>query len=161
MNTIYGLDRSKYPTRMGKTWEKDETKRLLVSIENKKSIEDIATEHERTVGGINSYRKKIAGDYHFYHKLPIEAIQKYTGLTKEEIEDTIQKRIYLNSIKDKKKEAKHAVKSESVSVSSSSKEILEVKNDIKILKDDINILKKDVREMLRLMNALYEFENQS
>ena len=83
---IYGLDSSKYPARMGKGWDQEEIVKLLDSIRNKKSIEEIATEHERTVGGINSRRRGIATDYYFNNNLSIDKIQKFTGLTGEEIE---------------------------------------------------------------------------
>ena len=88
---IYGLDSSKYPARMGKGWDQEEIVKLLDSIRNKKSIEEIATEHERTVGGINSRRRGIATDYYFNNNLSIDKIQKFTGLTGEEIEDAIKR----------------------------------------------------------------------
>ena len=88
---MYGLDAAKYPARMGKTWKHDETVQILASIQKKKSIEEIAKEHERTVGSINSYIRKLARDYHFNDKRSVEEIQKFTGLTKEQIEETIKK----------------------------------------------------------------------
>lgn len=85
-------DPSKYPARMGNKWDDDEVIKLLKSIKMNKSIVDIATEHERTVGAINSERRKLAADYWFNDNRPIEEIMKFTGLTKEEIEDTIKRR---------------------------------------------------------------------
>jgi len=90
---MYGLDPSKYPSRLGQPWKEDEVVKLLRSIQKKKSIEDIAKEHDRTEGGIISYIKKLATDYHFNDKRPIEEIQQYTGLSKEEIEEAIKKRV--------------------------------------------------------------------
>ena len=87
---IYGLDPSKYPSRMGQPWKQDEIVKLLRSIQKKKSIEDIAKEHDRTTGGILSYIKKLAIDYYFNDKRPIEDIQKFTGLTREQVEDAIR-----------------------------------------------------------------------
>ena len=90
--SLFGLDPSKYPARMGKPWKDEEVLQLLQSIQKKKSIEDIATEHGRTIGGINSKRRALAADYHFNGNRTIEEIQKFTGLTKEEVEDAIKRR---------------------------------------------------------------------
>jgi hypothetical protein len=101
---MYGLDPSKYPARLGKPWKEDEILKLLNSIKEKKSIETIAAEHERTVGGINSYRKKLAVDYHFNDQRPMEQIERFTGLTREEIEEAIQRHASKPSKKAKNQE---------------------------------------------------------
>ena len=90
--TLYGLDKSKYPARMGQAWNEEEDVKLLKSIRKKISIEEISKEHERTVGGIRSHIRQLAADYYFNDKRPIEEIEKFTGLTKAEIEDVIKKR---------------------------------------------------------------------
>jgi len=82
----------KYPARMGKKWEDDEVLKLLTSIKNNKSIPDIANEHERTITSINCQRRKLAADYWFNDKRPIEEIIKFTGLSEQEIEYEIKKR---------------------------------------------------------------------
>ena len=64
-------------SRMGKRWNEEETIKLLKSIQMKKSIEEIAKEHDRTIGGINSHIEKMATDYHFNDKRSIEEIEKY------------------------------------------------------------------------------------
>jgi hypothetical protein len=84
---------------MGKRWNEEETIKLLKSIQKKKSIEEIAKEHDRTIGGINSHIEKMATDYHFNDKRSIEEIEKFTGLTKEEIEFAIKKREYKDAAK--------------------------------------------------------------
>jgi len=86
-------------SRMGKRWHEEETIKLLKSIQMKKSIEEIAKEHDRTIGGINSHIEKMATDYHFNDKRSIEEIEKFTGLTKEEIEFAIKKREYKDAAK--------------------------------------------------------------
>jgi hypothetical protein len=101
---MYGLDPSKYPARLGKPWKEDEILKLLNSIKQKKPIEAIAAEHERTVGGINSYRKKLAVDYHFNDQRPMEQIERFTGLTREEIEEAIQRHASKPSKKPKNQE---------------------------------------------------------
>ena len=84
-------DPIKYPARMGKPWTDEEVVQLLASIKKKKSIEDIAAEHQRTVGGINAQRKRLAIDYYFNDDRTIEQIGKFTGLTEEQIKDAISK----------------------------------------------------------------------
>jgi hypothetical protein len=96
---IYGLDPSKYPKRRGQPWKEDEVVKLLTSIQKKKSIEEIAKEHERTEGSINSYLRKLAADYHFNDNRHIEEIQKFTGLAKEDIEDAIKRREVKDAVK--------------------------------------------------------------
>jgi len=85
-------DPTKYPARMGKKWDDDEVLKLLKSIQKKKPISEIATEHQRTISAINSERRKLAADYWFNDKRSIEEIIKFTGLTKKQIEDTIKRR---------------------------------------------------------------------
>lgn len=107
---MYGLDPSKYPSRRGQRWKDEEVIKLLTSIENKKTIEDIAKEHDRTVGGIRSYINKLATDYHFNNKMSIEEIQKVTGLSKEEIDDAVKRREYKQSLKKNSSEIKKKTK---------------------------------------------------
>jgi len=94
---MYGLDPSKYPARLGQPWQEDEIVKLLTSIQKKKSVGEIAKEHERTVGSITSYIKKLAIEYYLNDKRPISEIQKFTGLTKEQIEDSVQKHLLKNT----------------------------------------------------------------
>ena len=145
-------DASKYPGRMGQKWEQEEVQKLLASIKEKKPISEIATEHERTIGGIKSELKKLAADYWFKDKKPLEEIVKLTGLPKEDIELTIKRReaameakVAINSAKLK------AMKAPAPTTSVPSHEITELRNEVASLK-------RDVKEMLRLMNALYDFE---
>jgi hypothetical protein len=127
-----------YPARMGKKWENDEFIKLLSLIQKKKTIDEIALEHERTVGSIRSQIRQLAADYYFNDKRPIEEIVKFTGLTKEEIEYTIKIRenkilseaaikenIRTNKIKNTKK-----VLEPSVPVNSDMKEVIARLNDI-------------------------------
>lgn len=134
-------DPTKYPSRMGKKWEEDEVERLLSSIESKKSIDHIAIEHQRTVGGINAKRKGLAVDYWYIEKKPVEEILTLTGLTNEEFQETIKRR----DDPTKPKEAKgDATKKPNI-------EILQLKREVKEIKEDI-------KKILELMNAVYEFE---
>ena len=97
--TRYGLDASKYPSRMGQPWNDDELGKLLRSIQKKKTVEEIAKEHERTVGGIHSRINTLAVDYHYNDKRSTEEIQQYTGLTKQQIASAIARHEIKQAIK--------------------------------------------------------------
>jgi hypothetical protein len=114
------LDPSKYPSRLGQPWDDEETLRLLTSIQKKKAIDEIAKEHDRTVGGIRCQIQRLAADYHFNDQRPIEEIQKYTGLSVQEIQTIIRKK---QKVPIKKN-------SDAVPESPSLKEILAVVKDI-------------------------------
>jgi hypothetical protein len=97
-------DPSKYPSRMGKNWDEDEVHKLLQSIQNKKPISDIATEHQRTRGAISSALRKIAADYWFNDKKSIEEIIEITNLSKYDIENAIKRRTTTKNVTEEKKE---------------------------------------------------------
>ncbi len=157
--TMYGMDASKHPSRMGQPWKADEIEKLLASIQQKKSVADIASEHERTVGGINSRRRELAANYHFKEKRSMEDIQALTGLTEKEIEDAIQRRTasqeHTTEVKRQKVETKQTlITTCTAAPQSDTTAIVELKKDIKELK-------ADVKKILELMDALYEYENSS
>jgi len=101
--TIHGLDKSKYPGRMGKTWHNEEVIQLLTSIRNKKSMNEIVAEHQRTIGGIRAKLRGLAADYYLNDKKPISEIIQLTGLDRDVIIDAIEKKEYRVELKDKKK----------------------------------------------------------
>ena len=133
-------DPTKYPARMGKKWEDEEDIKLLTSIQENKSIADIAAEHERTIGGINTRRKVLAADYWFNDKMPIEEIMTITGLSKEEIEDTIQRRTIANNFKKTTKVLQPLPPPP-----------LPPANEITELRREVAELKKTMMEMLELI----------
>ena len=156
--TIYGMDASKHPSRMGQPWKTDEIEKLLASIQQQKSIADIASEHQRTVGGINSRRRELAANYHFKEKRSMEEILALTGLTEKEVDDAIQRRTASQeSFKEKKPVQKTESKQTLITTYTATPQgdttaIVELKIDIKELKTD-------VKKILEFMNALYEYEN--
>ena len=93
------LENPAYPIRMGQSWTDEEDKQLLSSIHNKKTIKIIANEHQRTVGGIQGRQQFLATQYWFNNELPIEEIVKYTGLTKLQVENAIEKKEQLDELK--------------------------------------------------------------
>ena len=81
----------KYPERMGLAWLENEEIKLLTSIREKKSIEEIAEDHKRTTSAIKCKLRAFAFDYYCENKT-IEQIHKYTGLSEEEIKEVITRK---------------------------------------------------------------------
>lgn len=122
----------KHPARMGQKWTDDEVIKLLSSIQSKKSIKDIAAEHERTVGAINAQRRRLAADYWFNDKKPIDEICILTGLTKDDIEEAIHRRATSNTSKPPKK-VKLVTKDHLDDEPTDMKEVIALLKDIKEL----------------------------
>lgn len=143
---MYGLDASKYPSRMGQSWKKEEVTKLLTSIQEKKSIEEIAKDHDRTEGGIRSYLNKIAVDFHLKDNKPMEEIQKVTGLTEEQIKEAL-----------KRHETKESVKESAKTLRLETKEALKVTTTEKDPEDrlpsmlEVVTLLKDIQRKLNLL----------
>ena len=91
------------PMRQGKPWIKDEIMQLLHRVAMKKSITEIAAEHQRSTGGITSRLREIAADYHYENKMSMEDIKKFTGLSEEVILDAISRRKSVAEAKPKPK----------------------------------------------------------
>lgn len=145
-------DPDKYPSRMGKKWEESEVNTLLGFIQDNKTHEEIAQAHSRTVGGIRSRLREIAATSYIEHKMPIESIEGLTGLTSEEIKDSIAKRAYAREQKQQKLATKPVMLPRPLPTRD------DYSMEVDALRKDVQILKKDVAEILRLMNALYDFE---
>ena len=142
----------KYPSRMGKKWEESEVHTLLGCIQDNKTHEEIAQAHSRTMGGIRSKLRDIAATSYFDHTMTIESIQGLTGLTEEEIKDSIAKRVYIREQKQQKVATKPVTLARPLPTRD------DYSMEVDALRKDVQILKKDVAEILRLMNALYDFE---
>ena len=145
---------------MGTPWREPEVAQLLEEVKLGQTHEQIAKAHKRTPGGIISYLKVIAYQNH-KNEMPMSEIITLTGISKNDIIDYIIKKEAYDELKEKRKEQKKAVlpisenKSQNTSKpqTSQSAEIAELKNEVLSLKND-------VKEILRLMNALYDFESQ-
>ena len=129
------------PERHGVKWEDEETLKLLSSIQKKKSIKQIAEEHKRTPGSINSYIRKLAVDYHFNDGRSLEEIKRFTGLTEDQINEAIHKA----EMKSKKREIKIADHRKSVVKSKST-----VSDSSTIESETISLL-KDIQYKLNLL----------
>jgi len=90
------------PNRCGKAWSDEEVQKLLQEVRKKNSHTQMASAHERTVGGIRARLKQLAADYYFNDNRPIDEIMKFTGLDSGTISDAISKRQYSMDLKEKK-----------------------------------------------------------
>lgn len=137
---------------MGKPWKQEEIDQLLQEIKEKKNYETIATVHKRTPGGVITRLRVIAAEFHINDKKTIEECVEITGLEMSDVIDAIDKRKYNDRAKAREAEIKARVKAQGISVPQNS---IDPVNE---LRKEMNELKKDVKEILRLMNALYDFE---
>ena len=130
MSTEQELPKSNYPARMGKAWDDHETLNLLKKKRENKTVDTIAKEHERTVGGITSRLRVLA--YEFYEEgKTIDQIKKYTGLSTEQIADSISKREYAKSIKERKQNLKNKLKEDPLDKKMNQEELLQAVREIR------------------------------
>jgi hypothetical protein len=160
MNSLNKQDPEKYPSNIGKPWTDEDIVKLLKNIQQKKSHDEIAKEHCRTIGGIKSRLRQIATDYYFENKLPIKDISKYTGLSSDEISDAISRRQWrmdnADKISENKKEAKEAKKklrSQPQTVEEVEEVLDSSKNDYHDTLKELLVVAKDIQRMMRGFNA--------
>jgi len=137
---MYGLDPSNYPTRLGQPWKEEEVVQLLRSIQKKKSVEEIAKEHDRTVSGIKHYIRKLAVDYHIHEKRTMEEIQTYTGLTKEQIEDAITKHERKDAVKKSSETTEHIVRKQKKATDEKMPTMMEIMSLLKDIQAKLTML---------------------
>lgn len=146
----------------GKTWKREERDTLLIEIKDNKSYKEIADVHKRTVGGIISQLRSISAELHLDEKKTIQQCIEITGLDMTDILDAIDKCEYTRRIKEKNKEAKALIRDKAASthvdITTERSIVSKHVDPLHELRCDVNELKKDVKEILRLMNALYDFE---
>jgi hypothetical protein len=124
--------------RAGMAWDEEELKRLLSGIHRQRSLKEIAAEHKRSITALKAQLKKMAADYWFHDWRTVDQIMTYTGLTKREVEGAIKHR--------------HATYPVSQDNSAAS--------EIAELKQEILSMRQDMKEILALMNGIYNFEMQ-
>jgi hypothetical protein len=74
----------KYPAKMGAPWSAEEETRLLASIAEKKTLEQISIEHERKAGGIKARLHMIARRMYEMNGKGVYEIMEVTGLDERE-----------------------------------------------------------------------------
>ena len=132
-----------YPSNIGQKWTNEEEKLLLEELSKNIDIQIIAQSHNRTIGGINARRRRIA--YKLYsNNISMEEIILKTKLDENQIIETIK------NLQNNPRICKSIIEIQKpFSIES---EIGEIKNDIKELKNTI-------KELVEMMNAIYEFED--
>lgn len=77
--------------RIGEAWTSEEETTILSKLAQQIPLQDIANDHGRTIGSIQSRLKKISVEM-VQKQIPFEQIQTITSITKKEIEDYIEKK---------------------------------------------------------------------
>lgn len=86
------------PSSFGSKWTDNEEKQLLDEIAGNIDVQIIAEKHGRTLGGINSRIREIAYKMHFSN-FTIDKIIEATRLTKEQINEIVERRERYKQIK--------------------------------------------------------------
>jgi len=179
---IYGLDKNKYPLRMGASWVEEEVVKLLKLVQKKKNVTEIAKIHQRTEGGISAKLRSLAVDYYIYDKRNIEQIQLFTGLSKKTILDAIKRRGYPidnNAVseqeldltndeehknKDMPSEIENIIVSEqeinliSDQTHKNTKSSTNIEKDVNKLKEEFVVLKSSLKQIQHLLQTVSSFE---
>jgi hypothetical protein len=82
----------KYPAKLGQPWTVEEETLLLAAIAEKKTFDQIATEHERTLGGIKARLQVIAKRMHEVDGKNMEEIMTATGLEQHAVIKAVEGR---------------------------------------------------------------------
>ena len=99
------MSSTEHPANRGKPWLDDEILQLLQNVRKKKTVEEIAEQHQRTVGGITSRLRELAAGYHAEGR-PMEDIMRFTGLTEEVINESVARRKIAEENQKKRVDAK-------------------------------------------------------
>lgn len=127
------------PARRGKAWNEEEEFQLLQAIRRKETHATIAERHQRTEVAIRCHLEQMACQYHFNESRPIEDIMKFTGLTKESIEEAIKK---WQEVRNRKEQRQQNYKKPVVSI------VQRTETPIEILRE-IRDMMKELLELLR------------
>lgn len=139
-----------YPSNIGQKWTDEEETLLLEELSKNIDIKLIAKSHNRTIGGINSRRKKIA--YKLYSdNISMEEIILKTKLHEDQIIKTIKK---LQNIVIEIKNP-FSIESEIKEIKTS----FSIESEFKEIKNDIKELKNTIKELVEMIKAIYDFED--
>jgi isopenicillin N synthase-like dioxygenase len=144
---IHKMNKLDYYNRQKEMWDEKELSDIKNEYETKElTISQIGDIHHRTPGSI-SYKLKNLGI--ITHSTLSRGYLEYknSSLYKEIVETGKA------ADAEKKKLKKETTLKSETPISNPTNEIVE-------LRKEIAVLRKDVKEMLRLMNALYDFESQ-
>jgi len=138
------MNKLAYYNRQNEPWNDKEVEDIKIEYETKRmTISEIADIHRRTPSSIG-YKVKSIGLIERYNLSRGYMDYKNSKLYKEIVSNIINKNIQskLNTEIDMVPPIRR-------------------RDEIRMMRNEIDELKKDVKEMLRLMNALYDFETQA
>jgi len=161
------MQKLEYYSRQKESWSEEELKQIKDEYETKElSISEIADIHRRTPGSIAFKLKNIDLIPHYtvsrgYSEYIHSALYKeIVENGKNEYNEKKAKKEAITAEKNVIREGKIAERPLRVRGAAATEVITTQSKEIAELKNEIISLKKDVKEMLRLMNSLYEFETQ-
>lgn len=142
------------PSSFGKKWLSEENDKLLIELQEGLTFNEIAKRHDRSIGGILSRCKENAFQM-YLKKISIKEIVQKVKLSEEEIREIINK-------KEKNKNKKEEIKQKQY-IKKIKEDIIETKEtnqeqNIKEIKEDIIEIKKSLKELIEMIKAIYEFE---
>lgn len=132
-----------YPSSLGQKWTDEEEILLLEEIDKNIDIAVIAQSHNRSTGGINARRKKIAYQMHIRNH-SLEEIKIKTKLHEDQIKETI------NNYNNNPKKSKPIKEIEGT---------FSIESEIHKMQNEIKDLKKIMKELVEMIKAIYDFED--
>jgi hypothetical protein len=146
--SLYQSSRDKHPEllNIGKPWTTEQENLLIKKVGEGKNHEELSIEFGRTTGGIRSRLREIACEMIGLGKTIEYAIEK-TKLSKEVIQESLDKRGVARERKVAKKEKKVSNINEIFKVVES-KEKYEMKEVIDLMKEIRDLLKKFVENVV-------------
>ena len=160
-----------YPSNMGRKWTAEEDTAILEEIEKGFDEETIAEGHGRTLKGIHCRRKEIAYKMFLENTSMPEIVEK-TKLDEEIILQFIDQKQNYAAKKEEKKKERAVRKAEKKNEEGNKQEDAAKKNeeiqhyillrdDVKEMKNEIIELKASIKELVSMMTAVYDFEDES
>ena len=134
-------------------WTDEEIKEAIHQYSSHQTVNDIAYYFRKTPGQILYLLKKeklITSD-EFHREF---GIYRESSIYREIIQE-------IDEVRPAKKERKGIPPKEDEKSKEDNPPRQRMKDDIKHLREEMETIKKDVKEILRLMNALYDFESQT
>jgi len=155
-SSIYGLNNaiaSASCGAKGKRWHDPEIKQLLTLVRKKKSINEIALTHQRTKNAILLKLRSLAVDY-FHEGRTTEEIQKFTGLSKEDISAAIQKRLAADEAKKMADDAKKVIADSDSGLTTEPDKVAESKPEPVKMSEPVKMVESGSEPTMREMMAV-------